>query len=177
MAWLSFWVNMDSASARVALGLTTVLTMAAQLSGSKANIPQVHYPKAIDVWMATCMVFVFAAMVKYAFVNSLSRESPKNEKKKQHEENDNVKNCSHTKCVGPFVFEPQLKSPPRSGRDSAIFLDRVSQICFPIAFVVFNVVYWSVYLRILSPCIYGRMNTSCVIDGDTTRYRRRRHSL
>ena len=91
LAWVSFWVNMDSAPARVSLGVTTVLTMAAQLSGSKASIPQVHYAKAIDVWMATCMVFVFAAMVEYAFVNSLSRESPKNEKKKQHEENDNVK--------------------------------------------------------------------------------------
>ena len=75
----------------MSLGVTTVLTMAAQLSGSKASIPQVHYPKAIDVWMATCMVFVFTAMVEYAFVNSLSRESPKQEKKKQREENDNAK--------------------------------------------------------------------------------------
>ena len=91
LAWVSFWVNMESDPARVALGVTTVLTMAAQLSGSKASIPQIHYPKAIDVWMAMCMVFVFTAMVEYAFVNALMRRSPKNEKKKQHEENGNVK--------------------------------------------------------------------------------------
>ena len=80
LAWVSFWVNMDAVPARISLGVTTVLTMATQLSGSKASIPQVHYPKAIDIWMSMCMLFVFVSLVEYAFVNALSREPAKTEK-------------------------------------------------------------------------------------------------
>ena len=71
---------MDAVPARISLGVTTVLTMATQLSGSKSSIPQVHYPKAIDIWMSMCMLFVFVSLVEYAFVNALSREPPKTEK-------------------------------------------------------------------------------------------------
>ena len=82
---------MDAVPARVSLGVTTVLTMATQLSGSKASIPQVHYPKAIDVWMSMCMLFVFISLVEYAFVNALARGTPTKEKEdedKKEDEND-----------------------------------------------------------------------------------------
>ena len=64
---------MDAIPARISLGVTTVLTMTTQLSGSRANLPKVSYPKAMDVWMATCMIFVFGALLEYAFVNVLGR--------------------------------------------------------------------------------------------------------
>ncbi|KAI0225147.1 Glycine receptor subunit alpha-3 [Lamellibrachia satsuma] len=133
LAWVSFWVNMDAVPARISLGVTTVLTMATQLSGCKESIPNVHYPKAIDIWMTMCMLFVFVSLVEYAFVNALSRDSGSIEEK----------------FVGPNVIEPQstITCGFSSGREAALFLERVSQICFPIAFIMFNVVYWSVYLR------------------------------
>jgi hypothetical protein len=35
LSWVSFWINMEAVPARISLGVTTVLTMATQLSGSK----------------------------------------------------------------------------------------------------------------------------------------------
>lgn len=42
LSWVSFWINMDAAPARVALGITTVLTMTTQSSGSRASLPKVN---------------------------------------------------------------------------------------------------------------------------------------
>ena len=37
------------------------------------SVCRVSYIKAIDVWMFTCMVFVFGALVEYSIVNVLAR--------------------------------------------------------------------------------------------------------
>ncbi|KAJ8271780.1 hypothetical protein COCON_G00106390 [Conger conger] len=78
LSWVSFWINMDAAPARVALGITTVLTMTTQSSGSRTSLPkfviQVSYVKAIDIWMAVCLLFVFSALLEYAAVNFVSRQ-------------------------------------------------------------------------------------------------------
>ncbi len=42
LSWVSFWIHMDAAPARVALGITTVLTMTTQSSGSRASLPKVR---------------------------------------------------------------------------------------------------------------------------------------
>ena len=73
LSWVSFWLNIDSTPARISLGLLTVLTMTTQSSGARVNLPKVSYIKAIDVWMATCLFFVFAALIEFAWVNVLSR--------------------------------------------------------------------------------------------------------
>uniref|UniRef100_A0A4W4FXL7 Glycine receptor, alpha 1 n=1 Tax=Electrophorus electricus TaxID=8005 RepID=A0A4W4FXL7_ELEEL len=56
------------------LGITTVLTMTTQSSGSRASLPKVSYVKAIDIWMAVCLLFVFSALLEYAAVNFIARQ-------------------------------------------------------------------------------------------------------
>ncbi|KAI8488243.1 Glycine receptor subunit alpha-3 [Branchiostoma belcheri] len=73
LSWVSFWINMDAAPARTGLGITTVLTMTTKSTGVSADLPKVSYVKAIDIWMAVCMMFVFAALLEFAAVNFTAR--------------------------------------------------------------------------------------------------------
>ena len=41
---------------------------------SSQSLPKVPYVKALDVWMATCMAFVFAAIMEFGFVNVQRRK-------------------------------------------------------------------------------------------------------
>ena len=83
LSWIAFWINHEAVPARISLGVTTVLTMTTQFSGVRVGMSRVSYPKAIDVCMATCMVFVFAALVEYAFVNVIARKESNTKRKEQ----------------------------------------------------------------------------------------------
>uniref|UniRef100_A0A3B3D4L1 Glycine receptor, alpha 4b n=1 Tax=Oryzias melastigma TaxID=30732 RepID=A0A3B3D4L1_ORYME len=154
LSWVSFWINMDAAPARVGLGITTVLTMTTQSSGSRASLPKVSYVKAIDIWMAVCLLFVFAALLEYAAVNFVSR---------QHKDFFRVrKKAKMSKlCVlasagkGPEMDATPVFAdlPPGLGFyeirrrfvERAKRIDTISRAVFPMSFLVFNVLYWLTY--------------------------------
>ncbi|XP_053400445.1 glycine receptor subunit alpha-2-like [Mercenaria mercenaria] len=82
LSWVSFWLDIDAVPARISLGLLTVLTMTTQSSGARNNLPKVSYLKAIDVWMAVCLGFVFLALVQFAYVNLDVRRIMKEDREK-----------------------------------------------------------------------------------------------
>ena len=83
LSWLSFWVDASAVPARVSLGVTCVLTMTTQSSGIRQTLPPVSYAKAIDVWMFVCLLFVFAALLEFAYVNVVGRRKPDEGLKKE----------------------------------------------------------------------------------------------
>ena len=73
LSWVSFWIDLDAVPARISLGILTMLTITTQSSGHLRGMPAVSFTKAIDVWMATCLVFVFGSFIEYSVVNVLAR--------------------------------------------------------------------------------------------------------
>ncbi|XP_046673053.1 gamma-aminobutyric acid receptor subunit beta-like [Homalodisca vitripennis] len=89
LSWVSFWINHEATSARVALGITTVLTMTTISTGVRSSLPRISYVKAIDIYLVMCFVFVFAALLEYAAVNYTywgARAKKKSKKTKEAEE-------------------------------------------------------------------------------------------
>jgi hypothetical protein len=51
--------------------MTTLLTLTAMFGLARESVPKVSYITFLDVWMVTCMIFVFATMVEFVVVNYL----------------------------------------------------------------------------------------------------------
>ncbi|KFQ06743.1 Glycine receptor subunit alpha-3, partial [Leptosomus discolor] len=168
LSWVSFWINMDAAPARVALGITTVLTMTTQSSGSRASLPKVSYVKAIDIWMAVCLLFVFSALLEYAAVNFVSRQHKellRFRRKRKKNKDDDVRESQFSFTaygMGPCLQAKDgvtqkgpnnpVQAAPKSPDDMRkVFIDRakkidtISRACFPLAFLIFNIFYWVIY--------------------------------
>lgn len=50
VSWVSFWLDPNAIPARVSLGVTTLLTMATQISGINASLPPVSYTKVSGLY-------------------------------------------------------------------------------------------------------------------------------
>ena len=73
VSWVSFWLNIDAAPARVSLGILTVLTISTNGNLSVGMSQQVSYIRAIDIWNVVCLLLVFGAMIEYAYVCMIAR--------------------------------------------------------------------------------------------------------
>lgn len=81
LSWVSFWIHVDAIPARISLGVLTVLTITTQSSGIRSSLPRVSYVKAIDVWNSVCLLFVFSALLEYAYINVQTRRHHKSASK------------------------------------------------------------------------------------------------
>lgn len=68
-----FSIPQNASPARVQLGVTTVLTMTTLMSSTNAAMPKISYIKSIDVFLGTCFVMVFAALLEYATVGYMGK--------------------------------------------------------------------------------------------------------
>ncbi|XP_071493035.1 glycine receptor subunit alpha-4-like [Diadema antillarum] len=73
ISWVSFWIDISQAAARVSLGVTTILTMTTTTTGYAgfAGLPKVSYTKAIDIWFDACLAFAIASLFEYSVVHYL----------------------------------------------------------------------------------------------------------
>ncbi|CAH3183661.1 unnamed protein product, partial [Porites lobata] len=68
ISWMGFLVPLDQTAARIALGITSVLTEVAILNIMNNAMPKVSYIKSSDKYLIGCFVFVFFTLMEYCFV-------------------------------------------------------------------------------------------------------------
>ncbi|RMX60570.1 hypothetical protein pdam_00001389 [Pocillopora damicornis] len=79
LSWIVFWMDKDDMGNRMALGITTILTIMFLLGSLNGTLPKVSYPKALDWYLLISFTFVFFAMVEcmIVFVLTLSASEDK----------------------------------------------------------------------------------------------------
>uniref|UniRef100_A0A8C3ARJ7 Gamma-aminobutyric acid type A receptor subunit alpha6a n=1 Tax=Cyclopterus lumpus TaxID=8103 RepID=A0A8C3ARJ7_CYCLU len=135
LSQVSFWINKESVPARTVAGITTVLTMTTLSISARESLPKVAYATAMDWFIAVCFAFVASA---------LSDCSPQ----------EGLKRRNHSTCrsepgdVQPLpIFLQQGSAFPQIPQLAGTSpIDKYARILFPLAFALFNLFYWYIYL-------------------------------
>jgi len=170
VSWMSFWIKLESAPARVTCGILTFLAISSQTQSFNSELPKVSYIKAIDVWMFVCNLFVFLSLMEYAFAQVLLRREQREIEIMRYRRTslgsvipnsstalmqrkfpDRSPHLSHHGVNGNSVTHSdndQLEESIRRKEDivnglSGLWVDRVSRKLFPISFTIFNIFYWA----------------------------------
>lgn len=169
LSWLSFWIAQDAVPARVALGVTTVLTIVTLMGSFRSSVPKVSYIKAVDVFFIISFFFVFGAVGEYVIVRLYSEKKLKGHKKDDSMDVEMMPLKQNDAETSPRQIEKNDKSDhgkdlerSQSGNIGALgktkglvkfalpeceasIIDRVSRILFPAAYLAFNIFYWCFY--------------------------------
>ena len=68
LSWIVFWMEKDDMGNRMALGITTILTIMFLLGSLNGTLPKVSYPKALDWYLLVSFSFVFLSLVECMIV-------------------------------------------------------------------------------------------------------------
>uniref|UniRef100_W5LI61 Gamma-aminobutyric acid type A receptor subunit alpha6a n=1 Tax=Astyanax mexicanus TaxID=7994 RepID=W5LI61_ASTMX len=130
LSQVAFWINKESVPARTVAGITTVLTMTTLSISARSSLPKVSYATAMDWFIAVCFAFVASALVDVGGrvrkrMGSIS-EPPK------------------TRL--PIFLQQGSAVPQNMSLAGTSPIDQYSRILFPLAFAIFNIIYWYIYL-------------------------------
>ncbi|XP_623445.3 glycine receptor subunit alpha-2 isoform X1 [Apis mellifera] len=171
LSWFSFWLGLDAIPGRVALLVTSMLTLVTMFTGLKSDIPPVAYVKALDVWMAGCMMFVFAALGEFVVVKVLDLRSQLEydlqtsimsrhystraiviEKGQSIWDYDStyIPKVKNKKAGSKHLLQNTWLDPEypmiRVHKTQSQTIDIYSRIGFPILFMLFIILYWPILL-------------------------------
>ncbi|KAK6746157.1 hypothetical protein RB195_012335 [Necator americanus] len=178
ISWVSFWLNREAVQARVAIGVTTVLTMTTLMTSTNASLPKVSYVKSLDIFLGMCFFIVFASLLEYAAIGylmkrnrSLLNASPvqyyetgdgvlKRENSRRKPSKSNKRNSIRIEVEAqmdqripllsmvPMPPIPFKPKPPMWTRVRPSQVDLFSRVAFPSFFFLFHIIYWGFYLNV-----------------------------
>jgi len=81
LSWIVFWMDKDDIGNRMALGITTILTIMFLLGSLNGNLPKVSYPKALDWYLLISFSFVFLSLIECIIVYLFTKKAKGDDQK------------------------------------------------------------------------------------------------
>ena len=117
VSWLSFWIHRTATPARVALGITTVLTMTTLMGNAGSSLPKLSYVKSIDIYLGMCYFYVFGALLQFSIVCYFDKPRFKEARTRRAL----IKRSTNSPC-GMMDRRTVFKMPPGSDGDEIVSL-------------------------------------------------------
>ncbi|OXA61555.1 Gamma-aminobutyric acid receptor subunit rho-2 [Folsomia candida] len=131
VSWLSFLVPPESTPGRMALTVTTLLTLTAMFSSVRQNVPSVSYVKGLDFWMLGCIVFVFISLAEYTIY--LKLRSMKEERKRRKESMTSTQQTMHRRRRSGRISSTSSTAPLNWSNNNSLVMDfRDSTVAAPL---------------------------------------------
>uniref|UniRef100_A0A1I8FRT7 Neur_chan_LBD domain-containing protein n=1 Tax=Macrostomum lignano TaxID=282301 RepID=A0A1I8FRT7_9PLAT len=73
LSWVGFWINREATSDRIALSITTVLTMTFLGMDNRQDLPRVSYGTALDWYVGMCFAQILATIIEFASVHYFTK--------------------------------------------------------------------------------------------------------
>ncbi|XP_072036260.1 glycine receptor subunit alpha-2-like isoform X2 [Amphiura filiformis] len=155
ISWMSFWIDAHAAPARITLGITTVLTATTMTASMQDSFPDATGAKAVDIWMAACLIFVFLSLIEYAMTNYLivlqDRKMKSNDASELKPDdsictNDSTSPSANEKSGAHAKELTNGPSKPEYTGFSAEHMDKLARVLFALTFLAFNAYYWTFYV-------------------------------
>lgn len=73
VSWLGFFIGVNDQFLKSIISLLCLSTLMLALTVLNKELPRVSYTKAFDVWVGTCVTFIFAALVESVLAYLCSR--------------------------------------------------------------------------------------------------------
>ncbi|XP_068695496.1 gamma-aminobutyric acid receptor subunit beta-like [Montipora foliosa] len=130
LAWVSFWVDREQTAARIAMGITTVLTMATLIGSARTSLPKVSYIKSLELFLIMCFLFVFSAILEYAFVSYLVFKNREEEREREamHKKYEELKDFDPVEEAMDTEKPPQSPGSRPSSEHEAVWIPGKQQV-------------------------------------------------
>ncbi|KAL4003326.1 Neurotransmitter-gated ion-channel transmembrane region family protein [Acanthocheilonema viteae] len=70
--WVGFFFDVQAVSARITLGVSSLLAVSFQFGSVLRHLPRASYIKCLDVWMISSVIFIFCTFVELAIICQLT---------------------------------------------------------------------------------------------------------
>ncbi|CAL1267172.1 unnamed protein product [Larinioides sclopetarius] len=145
VSWLSLWLDARAVILRLSLILVLLFMMIMISTEIQSLIPAASYTKAIDIWIAVCISLVFATLLQFILVNQLARR----ERRVRISENHATKNggCKRNGKQNSHKMTNILEKCAHHHIPLSKRIDFICRVLFPVAFVIFNCIFWFTYIK------------------------------